>query len=64
MMRFLMWTSAWVDLVVVIIDILTFGFWYPGWDIDYYTYLTGEDVKCLHCPHCGDESAHLKDFTK
>ena len=46
MKRFLMWTSAWVDLVVCIIDIVTFGFWYLSWDLDYYTYITGDDISC------------------
>lgn len=36
--RFLYWTVAWVELVVVLIEIVTFGCWRPEWAGDYLDY--------------------------
>lgn len=39
MNRFLNWIGSWIELVVILIDILTYGFWLPDWDYQYHKYL-------------------------
>lgn len=38
--RFISWTSAWVYLTCALIEIVTFCYWCPVWDLDYTDYLT------------------------
>lgn len=45
MSRFELWIAGWIDIVVGLIQVLTFGFYRPWWDMSWCAFCAKRKLK-------------------